>query len=90
MNGYGLHGSKLRLSIDGWEKICARCRDWWPADLEFFYADPKGAGGLYLYCKACYLEHIRPGASRRAQPALPTHFTTALLSAALAEAWSTA
>lgn len=57
---------KLRTTDEGPEKMCTKCREWWPADLEFFYADPKGVGGLFLYCKACYMDHIRPPARRAA------------------------
>jgi hypothetical protein len=55
---------KLRTTPEGDEKLCAKCRDWWPADLEFFYSDPSGAGGLFLYCKACYMDHVRRPAAR--------------------------
>jgi hypothetical protein len=49
-------GVKLRMAPYGQEKLCTRCVEWWPADLEFFYADPDGAAGLFYCCKACYQE----------------------------------
>jgi hypothetical protein len=33
-----------------WEKFCPRCKEWWPADREFYY---KQNGGLSSWCKAC-------------------------------------
>ena len=45
---------KLREADYGPEKLCTACNEWWPADLEFFSADPGGAGGLFYCCKACY------------------------------------
>lgn len=37
------------------EKRCSKCRDYWPADTEFFYAT-KVRDGLTDWCKACYVE----------------------------------
>lgn len=37
----------------GREILCARCGDYWPASLEFYYRRGKG---WHSYCKACYLE----------------------------------
>ncbi len=59
------HTPKLRTTTEGREKLCTKCDEWWPADVEFFYADPNGSAGLFYCCKACYLEHFRPPASRR-------------------------
>lgn len=50
---------KLRTTIDGPEKFCTRCSEWWPADREFFHAYPSGAAGLFYCCKACYSEWLR-------------------------------
>lgn len=47
------------MERDG-EKLCNKCGEWWPADLEFFYSEPKAAGGLYYACKACYREVLAP------------------------------
>lgn len=56
---------KLRMTEEGQEKLCTKCDEWWPADLEFFYADRAGAGGLFYCCKACFVEHVRPRERRR-------------------------
>ena len=47
---------KLRDTPDGPEKQCTACHDWWPADLQFFHADPKGGAGLFTWCKACHAD----------------------------------
>jgi hypothetical protein len=36
------------------EKRCGRCREYWPADTEFYYYH---AGVLSSYCRACNHEH---------------------------------
>lgn len=46
----------LRKTIDGPEKFCKKCSEWWPADSEFWHADKDGAGGLFYCCRACYFE----------------------------------
>jgi len=38
------------------EKFCPKCREWWPADTEFFHRNPSTPDGLATYCKACQLE----------------------------------
>lgn len=44
-----------RLDSDGaLEKRCSKCRDWWPADTEFFPVDRAGLGS---WCRACRYEH---------------------------------
>jgi hypothetical protein len=47
---------RLRETELGLEKLCRRCDEWWPADLEFFFSDPSGKAGLFYCCKACYRE----------------------------------
>lgn len=47
---------RLQQTLDGLEKYCARCNEWWPADKEFFFKDPAGLAGLFYCCKACYRE----------------------------------
>jgi hypothetical protein len=45
-----MKGSNLR-EVDGeTEKYCPVCREWWPADEEFFYFSK---GRLQYTCKAC-------------------------------------
>lgn len=41
---------------DGLYRRCSRCRDYWPADSEFFFTDKNDADGLGCWCKACYME----------------------------------
>lgn len=38
------------------EKLCRKCGEYWPADLEFFYRQTSRPGGLSSNCKACLLE----------------------------------
>lgn len=42
------------------EKRCAACREYWPADNEFFHTGPGYDDRLHCYCKACYIERRRP------------------------------
>lgn len=46
----------------GLEMRCSKCREYYPADTEFFFSQPNSAGGLHCYCKACYL--IQTGRTR--------------------------
>jgi len=46
------------------EKRCSRCRDWWPADREFYCNKARGTLGLSPYCHACEAE--RSNIRRRA------------------------
>ena len=39
------------------EKQCARCKESWPADEEFFRR--KKNGQLYSYCRACEIERVQ-------------------------------
>ena len=43
------------------EKLCTRCREWWPCDVEFFRLDRPGV--WHSWCRACEAERI---AERRA------------------------
>lgn len=50
--------TQYRFDEDGEpEKQCTKCKDWWPATLEFFYRDPKV--GFNAWCKPCWTEHRR-------------------------------
>lgn len=42
------------------EKFCSRCKEYWPADTEFFYATSSSSDGLHNWCMACYLENRYP------------------------------
>lgn len=37
-------------------KHCSRCKEDWPADAEFFYADSTSKDGLFYCCKACHAQ----------------------------------
>lgn len=39
--------------LDGLEKRCSSCHDWWPADTDFFTRHEIRPGGLANQCKAC-------------------------------------
>ena len=53
---------RVRETIDGVEKYCSKCADWWPADTEFWWAQKAGLLGLFGCCKACYYDmDRRPG-----------------------------
>lgn len=64
-----IKSGKMRIDATGCiEKRCAKCRDYWPADLEFFYSATT-VDGLNEWCKACYIEHRWPqGRTPVAQP----------------------
>lgn len=50
-----------RLSDEGdLEKRCSRCKEYWPADSEFFYSNSGKGDGLNEHCKACYIENRYP------------------------------
>lgn len=42
------------------EKRCSRCKEYWPADTEFFYATNSNQDGLHNWCHACYVENRYP------------------------------
>lgn len=45
-------GERMRDLGDGPERLCTHCREWWPADEEFFFK-ATGGKGLHIWCKAC-------------------------------------
>lgn len=49
-----------RMDDDGLYKRCSRCKDYWPADSEFFFSSTYESDGLIAWCKACYLENRYP------------------------------
>jgi hypothetical protein len=67
-----LNSGAYRRDADGaLEKRCTVCRDYWPADSEFFYAGRSESDGLHSHCKACYIElrnGARIGASHQPDP----------------------
>lgn len=47
------------MTEDTPERFCGRCREWWPADTEFFFRRHKDSDSLSAWCKACSREHNR-------------------------------
>ena len=56
------------MERDG-EKLCTKCGEWWPADLEFFPSAPAKIGGLFYCCRAC--NRALPSVARRRDGGLP-------------------
>lgn len=54
-----LTSGKYQLTVIGLEKHCPRCRDYWPADTEFWFGS-KTSDGLFSWCRACYCEFRWP------------------------------
>ena len=44
----------VRTTDYGKERLCAKCKEWWPADGEFFHTTPGGL--LRSWCKAFVIE----------------------------------
>lgn len=44
--------SRFRTTDLGAEARCSKCRDWWPADGEFYF---MLRGRPHSWCKACYI-----------------------------------
>lgn len=55
-----LKSGAYRDGDDGLEKRCCKCREYWPADSEFFYSAKGRADDLRDDCKACYIENRYP------------------------------
>jgi hypothetical protein len=64
----------------GWEAQCAKCKDFWPEDSEFFF---MSHGRPHSWCKACYradpkiqakTQRWREQQAGRAMPAPPPQF----------------
>jgi hypothetical protein len=47
-------------------KRCSRCKEYWPADTEFFYS-VKDDDGLNQWCKACYQEWRYPNGRKESK-----------------------
>lgn len=39
-------------------KRCSRCREWLPADVEFFPRASSAKTGLHSWCKACWADRV--------------------------------
>lgn len=37
----------------GTVRLCPRCDEWWPLDVEFWYRQRRNADGFGPWCKAC-------------------------------------
>lgn len=48
---------KLRQTELGIERLCARCKEWWPFDNEFFYP-------TIAWCKACWNQYCHERRTR--------------------------
>ena len=61
---FGFIKGKYQLDADGeLEQLCSHCREYWPADTEFYN---RTGDGLFSWCKACCNERERkPPISRR-------------------------
>lgn len=46
-----------KYELEGLYKQCSGCKEFWPADSDFFYIKHGAQGdGLQNYCRACLLE----------------------------------
>jgi hypothetical protein len=46
-------------------KRCSRCKEYWPADTEFFFSSAAEPDGLIACCKACYIEWRYPNGRKK-------------------------
>ncbi len=56
----GLKNGKYLYTDLGLEMRCTKCKQYWPADTEFFYIDDKSGSGLMRICIGCsedYRQH---------------------------------
>jgi hypothetical protein len=52
-----LHNGIYRFDEDGeLEKRCSTCREYWPADSDFFYTHHAEPDGLHSLCRDCHLQ----------------------------------
>ncbi|GKT22537.1 hypothetical protein [Acidovorax sp. SUPP3334] len=72
--------ARPKSEIVNGEKLCRKCGESWPADTEFFFGDPRGTGGLYHCCKACYYESYAPDRRRQVAPMTGPHQTDGIAS----------
>lgn len=49
----------------GEELECTRCREFWPADDEFFSRTSDNRDGFKSWCKACFIGYDRARMARR-------------------------
>ncbi len=56
----GLENGKYLYTELGLEMRCTKCKQYWPADTEFFYVDNASGSGLMRICIGCaedYRQH---------------------------------
>ncbi len=53
----GLRSRKYKLSDLGLELRCTRCKEYWPADTEFFPVESTLKSGLNSHCNACHSDY---------------------------------
>jgi len=49
-----LNSGKAIISSLGRELKCSKCKEYWPADTQFYHSKPGVKSGLQDWCKACY------------------------------------
>lgn len=70
---------RRRETIDGPEKLCLVCGEWWPADGEFYYPSKRTADGLFYCCKACYREKRNGREAKAPTSVSASGYTSALV-----------
>jgi RNase P subunit RPR2 len=66
-----LRSGIYRYEAEGLYKRCGHCKEYWPADSEFFYCQSQQRDGLMCWCKACYVDTRYPqGRSKKQQERL--------------------
>ena len=64
-----LASGKYQYDDDGQlEKRCSRCREYWPADSEFFYKGDGDGDGLHCMCISCNVESLHRSRSKSTTP----------------------
>lgn len=58
---------KIKHTELGVEIQCSRCKDFYPADREFFYTDPRRKHGCHSWCKGCYDANRRERRAKQKQ-----------------------
>lgn len=62
-----LRSGLMTLTNAGLEKRCARCKQHWPFDTEFFFANRSARDGVSDWCRACYFENRFPNGRTAAE-----------------------
>ncbi len=56
----------MRINEGSLEKLCSRCREWNPADTEFYFIKREYADGMRPQCRFCEMEDSKRTRERRA------------------------